>query len=172
MESPWIIYEIAASVASAETVSGKRVIPVALGKDVSPSGILAQYQWITTSGNADEVAERIVKALGAPYERDKVRERESALRNLNEAEQALELNRVIWSNKTYERNARFVSWLLAAGLVTLLLLGAGAILVIVWGQSTVVAAIFGALVPLITIPLAYLVGRYYRSGAPDDRSDK
>jgi len=172
LESPWIIYEISASVASAETGSGKRVIPVALGKDISPSGILAQYQWINTSGDPEEVVQRVIQALKTPYEHDKARDRENALRNLTQAEQAHALDQLTWSLARNNRNASLANWLLLVALFILVLVAAVGIIVAIHGNSGTLAPVIGGVLgALIASSLSYIIGRF-RSGVPNGRSDK
>lgn len=176
LASPWITYEISASIASAETGSGKRVIPVTLGKEITPSGILAQYQWISTSGDPEEVAQRVIQALRAPYEHDKVRERENALRNLAQAGQALALDEFMWSLARSNRNASLANSLLLAAFILIALAGIGTLiavlLVAVHGNSwSLAAGIASATLSLMAIPLAYIIGRF-RSGVPNGGSDK
>jgi hypothetical protein len=172
LESPWISYEISVSVASAETGSGKRVIPVSLGRDISPSGILAQYQWINTSGNPEEVAQRVMQALEAPYEHDKAQERENALRNLTQAEYILGQDVRIWVQKSNERNTLLASRLLLFTVLILVgLIAVGIIITVLGNSPSLGLSIIGALVAIVTTPLAYIIGRF-RSGVPDGRSDK
>ena len=173
LESPWIIYEISASVASAETSPGKRVIPVALGRDISPSGILAQYQWINTSGDSEEVAQRVIQALVAPYVHDKALERENALLNLHRAAQALELDEFAWSLKSNNRNASLAKRLVLFAIVMLIAIAAAGAFIAAHVRSSEplfwsVAGIIGS---LITTSLGYIFGRF-RSGVPNDGPDK
>jgi hypothetical protein len=84
-KSSWVNYETAAAIAATERSRHKRIIPVALGKNVSPSGLLAPYQWVLTSGNPGEVADAVLKAIEEASTVDKDEERESARQSLAQA---------------------------------------------------------------------------------------
>jgi TIR domain len=172
MKSPWILYEISASVASAETGSGKQVIPVALGKDVSPSGVLAQYQWIITSGDPHEVADLIIEALAVPRRPDKDQERQGALKNLWLTQNLFDEEVARYAVERRRRDTRFAGLLILLFLLVLALLFGVSIYLAASGKITIAALGFATLATaFITGLLGFGAGRI-AGGMRDDRPDK
>lgn len=171
-DSPWVLYEISASIASAERGSGQQVIPVALGRDVHPSGVLAQYQWIITSGEPREVANLIMKALEVPRRPNKAQEREDAWKNLGVAQTVFDEELQRWAIVKVMRDRRFTRLLLYLSALLGLIFVVAVIYLAASGNASpilVTAAVGG--VSVITGTLGYVFGRA-GLGARDDRPHK
>jgi len=89
--SSWTLLETSAAIAGAERSARKRLIPVVLDKRVHPSGLLASYQWIITSGDPREVADKVLQAIEeSPDVVDKARDRQVARESLVLAQETLD----------------------------------------------------------------------------------
>jgi hypothetical protein len=167
LESPWVLYEISASIASVERSSYKRVIPVALSKDLAPSGVLAQYQWIITSGDPREVANAVIQALQEPHAFDKAQERSEARQNLQRVQYFLDIEKLRWDKQQDQRLARALR-IVAVALALVLLAIAISVTVLAKPHSAVIATLFAVLPAVATGLVGYFFGRG-RQGVSDDR---
>lgn len=170
MESSWIVYEIGAAVASVEKSSYKRVIPVALDKDLKPSGVLAQYQWIITSGDPNEVADLVLQALREPRVTDKARERAEAWRSLAQAQSALDLEQKQMEAATVAWVSRATLFLTIASLLAVLAIVVS-VVVLTGVSASDATAIASASAALFTGILGYIAGRAVK-GVSDGRPRK
>lgn len=157
LESDWVLYEISASIASVEKSSRKRIIPVALSKDVVPSGVLSQYQWVTTSGGPQEVADAVIRALNEPPIADKALERAEALLNLERVQKYLSIEEERWKEQIGQRNALATRSLIL--LLSFIIIVDAILVIVVYKPSPgVTAAITGVLTAFST-SLAFISGR-------------
>ena len=158
MKSLGVIYETAASVAAVEKSSHKRIIPVSLDKDLSPSGLLASYQWIFTSGDPAEVSKAVLDALERGTTLDKAQERAVARRGIEEGFRITdELNRAVYSAS--ESSYAILRSILALGLIL-----AGTVTVIVLlttgnAPTSVAVSLVGSLIGLLAGIVGYYFGR-------------
>jgi len=170
LESPWVLYESSASIASVEKSSNKRIIPVALDKDLAPSGVLSQYQWITTSGDPREVADSVIRALVGSRTLDKAFERSETLRNLENVEYILKFETATWEAQRKQRNDRAL--MLLALISTFAILAVAIAAIILTKPNPNVLASIGAIGSIVFGGLGYVVGRlsfHHERGASNDR---
>ena len=153
LESHWVLYEVSASIASVENSSRKRIIPVSLSKDLVPSGVLSQYQWIITSGEPHEVADAVIRALDEPRTSDKTLERTEALLNLERVQKHLNLEEERWTERIGQRNAKARRFFIIV--LAFILLGASILVVI---AATSNSHVTGAIASLLSASSAILAG--------------
>jgi TIR domain len=169
LESPWVLYEISASIASVEKSSHKRVIPVALDKNLTPSGVLAQYQWIVTSGDPQEVASSVVDALRESRDFDKAQERALARKDLSQVHSILSIEEEAWESKQRVRTRRANFVLLCIAAVSVVFVSVSFFFAI--GTSIDRAAAVGVAAPAIAGIIGYVFGRFAK-GVTDDGPHK
>lgn len=158
LNSAGVVYEIAASVAAVERSSDKRIIPVALDRGLSPSGLLASYQWIFTSGDPAEVSADVLKAIERGGVVDRAREREIARQSnkeniaiLNQLANTASVSSANWS--TGIRIVSIVGLVLTIGLITVLLVATHSV------PTSLIVSIIGSFIGLGAGILGYSFGR-------------
>jgi hypothetical protein len=174
LESHWVLYEVSASIASVEKSSRKRIIPVALSKDLVPSGVLAQYQWVFTSGEPQEVADAVIQALGQPLTPDKALERSEVLMRLERVQELMITQVEQWEGRTRERNNRAARTLILILILALLVIAIAAIIITKPNSGITIAVATGAgtLFGAASVSLAPILSRNStrtERGASDDR---
>lgn len=142
-ESHWVLYEVSASIAAVEMSSRKRIIPIALSGDLVPSGVLAQYQWVFTTGEPQEVADAVIRALEQPSTPDKALERTEVLLKLERVQAAMDAQLESWEERTLYRNSLAARWLTLVLFCTLLVTVV-VVFIIFQLNSSVIAAVAGA----------------------------
>lgn len=174
LESHWVLYEVSASIAAVEKSSRKRIIPVALSRDLVPSGILAQYQWVFTTGAPQEVADAVIQALDQPFTPNKALERAEVLLRLERVQEAMNIERERWEDRTRDRNSRATRRLIPA--FSFVLLVAVIVIVVITrpnaGIITAVTSLAGTIFGAASASFALISNRdsaRHGRGTSDDR---
>jgi hypothetical protein len=157
LESHWVLYEISASIVAVEKSSRKRIIPVALSKDLVPAGVLSQYQWVTTSGEPQEVVDAVIQALNEPPITDKALERTEALLNLERVQKHLNIAEERWEERIGRRNAQATRFLIP--ILSFIILAVAILVVVVYKPSSGVTTAISGVLTAFSAGLAYISGR-------------